>query len=835
VSLEYFENIILFQSDFLALFFFFFLFSLLMVVFFANLIKRKLYFLRAINYDLLEIFIPQEVDKEKTKEIQISEYLHNVKNFFSSLSGIKSKNKLLGFFIGDPIFVFEIAVHRIGEEIHFYMACPRYLSEVVEKLILSYWPRGVVRKSQDYNIFNTQGVSLGAKLTLEKSAIFPLQSSNNFKQDPLSAILSVFTKLQKEGEGAAVQVIFRRTKNPKIQSIGKKVSEYLQEGKGIGEAISKAKGGIFYEISQILSPQKSTQTLSEKTSQQPQTKITPVHQEMINAIAQKANLPIFDVNLRILSSAQNEERAEMILTELESAFLQFNSPFNSFRFIKISPKGKFFTKRAKDFFYNYSFRIFDENAIINLSSEELAHICHLPLPNLFAPMVKWLKAKEAPAPPDLPEEGIIIGKSIFRGEEKLIRILPDDMRRHIYVIGQTGTGKSSLILEMIKQHMEKGDGVGLIDPHGDLAERVLSLVPQNRVEDVVYFNPSDVDYPIGLNMLEYDPKFPESKTFVVNEILEIFEKLYNLKAMGFGGPIFEQYMRNTLLLVMEDPASGNTLLEVPRVLADPNFRKLKLARCKNIVVKNFWELEAEKAGGELALANLVPYITSKLNSFVANDIVRPIISQQSSTINFREVIDSGKILIINLSKGRLGDVNSFLLGMVIVGKLFLAALSRIDIPEEKRRDFYLYIDEFQNVTTKTIANALAEIRKFRLNLFLAHQFIGQLDEDTKKAIFGNVGTMLVFRVGPEDAKFLITQFTPIFDEQDLVNFDNFRGAMRLLIRGITSKPFSFVTLPPSKGNPEIVELVKKLSRQKYGRERFFVEEEILQRLEKIKF
>jgi hypothetical protein len=251
-----------------------------------------------------------------------------------------------------------------------------------------------------------------------------------------------------------------------------------------------------------------------------------------------------------------------------------------------------------------------------------------------------------------------------------------------------------------------------------------------------------------------------------------------------------------------------------------------------MVVKNFWELEAEKAGGEASLANMVPYITSKMNIFIANDLVRPIISQQKSTFNFREVMDQGKILIINLSKGRLGDMNSYLIGMIVVGKIMIAALSRVDSPEEERRDFYLYIDEFQNVTTKTIPSILAEARKYRLDMIFAHQFIGQLDDDTKKAIFGNVGSMLAFRVGPEDAKFLITEFEPVFDENDLVNLDNYNAALRLLINGATSKPFNIVTIPPQKGNSEVGKAIKELSRIKYGRDRNLVELELYQRLQK---
>lgn len=383
---------------------------------------------------------------------------------------------------------------------------------------------------------------------------------------------------------------------------------------------------------------------------------------------------------------------------------------------------------------------------------------------------------------------------------------------------------------MLRQDIEGGRGVALIDPHGDLAEKILGLIPGQRAEDVLYFNPGDTELPIGLNMLEYDARYPQAKTFVVNELLEIFEKLYNLKEHGFGGPMFEQYMRNALLLVMEDPASGNTLIEVPKVLADANFRRYKLSQCKNIVVKNFWELEAEKAGGEAALANMVPYITSKMNIFIANDLIRPIISQPKSAFNFREVMDEGKILIINLSKGKLGDINSYFLGMLLVGKILMAAFSRADVPAEKRKTFYLYIDEFHNVTTKTISSILAEARKYGLAMIFSHQFIGQIDEDARKAIFGNVGSMLAFRVGPEDAKYLLTQYEPVFDENDLVNFDNYNGALRLLINGQTSKPFNIQTYPPKEGDVKTAELIKELSRRKYGRPRALVEEELYNRL-----
>jgi hypothetical protein len=332
---------------------------------------------------------------------------------------------------------------------------------------------------------------------------------------------------------------------------------------------------------------------------------------------------------------------------------------------------------------------------------------------------------------------------------------------------------------------------------------------------------------MGLNMLEYDPRYPEQKTFIVNELLGIFNKLFDMKVAG--GPMFEQYFRNAAMLVMEDPQSGNTLFEVARVLADKTFREHKLSRCNNPIVQSFWREVAEKAGGEASLQNMVPYITSKFDNFLSNDIMRPIIGQEKSSFNFRQVMDQGKILLINLSKGRLGDLNSNLIGLIIVGKLLMASLSRVDMPEEQRKDFYLYIDEFQNVTTESIATILSEARKYKLNLTIAHQFIGQLDENIKKAVFGNVGSMTSFRVGPEDAEFLEKQFAPVFNSYDLINIDNYNACLKLLIDGQTSRPFSIQTLPFQKGSPLFAEEIAKLSSFKYGRPKEEVEEEIKKR------
>jgi hypothetical protein len=458
---------------------------------------------------------------------------------------------------------------------------------------------------------------------------------------------------------------------------------------------------------------------------------------------------------------------------------------------------------------------------------------HLPLRTAETPNILWLTAKHAPAPSDIPEQGIMLGKNIYRGQVKNVHIKRVDRRRHMYIIGKSGTGKSKFIAGMAIQDILNGEGVCLLDPHGDLIADVISRVPPERAEDVVLFAPADTDRPIALNLLEYDSRYPEQKTFVINEMIKIFDKLYDLKSTG--GPIFEQYIRNAMLLIMSDPETGSTLMEVPRVLADAEFRRMKLERCGDPTVVDFWRKEAEKAGGDAALANVVPYITSKLTQFISNDTMRPIIGQQKSSFNLRDLMDKRKILLIDLSKGRVGEMNSYLLGMILVGKILMSALSRTDMPEDKRPDFYLYIDEFQNFTTDSINSILSEARKYNLNLIIAHQYIGQLiksqDTSIKDAVFGNVGTIASFKIGSDDAEFLEKEFNPVFNQYDLVNVEKYTAYLKLLVDNASARPFSMHTLWPLPGNerPEIADKIKALSRLKYGQERALIEAQIRKR------
>jgi len=795
-----------------------YIFVVFSIILFISVILRRRFsrmrIIKALNTKLFLVTLPKELSKigEQPQKSE-KEMIAVAEQFLSNLAQIKTKNWWKKLCYGSSSIIFEIAVPHIGEEICFYVATPRKFEEFVKKQIQGFYPTAMVEEIKDYNIFAPDSKNSGGFLTLSKKYILPFRTYQNLETDPLGSITNAMSKIVGDAEGGVIQIVLRPAKTGWNQ-LGIKIAKSMAKGGGFNAAISGQS-----KISQSKDFLKAT-----KKSEEDKELKTPllVDEETIKALKEKAGKPGFEINVRFLTSAKTEEQSEQLLSHIEGSFNQFSSAtLNSLKFNKVKKR------KLKKLIYNFSFRLFDESKKIILNSEEIASIFHFPLPTLETPRIKWLKAKFAPPPANLPQEGLILGRNIYRGEERIIRIKEDDRRRHLYIIGQTGAGKTTLLLDMIKQDIENGKGIAFLDPHGDSIEKILSFIPKERIEDVIYLNPSDTERPLGLNMLEFDSSNPEQKSFVVNEMINIFDKLYDLKTTG--GPIFEQYARNAMLLIMDDPNSGSTLLEVPKVLADAEFRKYKLEKCKDFTVKDFWEKEAEKAGGEAALANMVPYITSKMNMFLSNEIMRLIVCQQKSSVNFRNIMDEKKIFLANLSKGKLGGPNSSLLGLIITGKLLMAALSRADIPEEKRTDFYLYMDEFQNFTTESIATILAEARKYKLCLTVAHQFIGQLEEKIKNAVFGNVGSMICFRIGAEDSEFMAKQYEPVFSQQDLINIDNFNAYLKLLIDGQTTKPFNFLTYVSPKGDLKVADMVKEFSRLKYGREKNLVEKEILKR------
>lgn len=782
---------------------------------------------RSMNMELEIVRVSKLIKKKEElaqgEKVGWKEEIGAMEQLLITLGNIReNKNFFFRFFYDSPSIALEIANPSNSEEIFFYLAVPRKFRESIEKKVHSFFPNASVEKVTDYTIFSPGSYSAAATLGLKNKPALPVKTYEAMDVDPLNEISNALSKLANEKEGAAFQLIIRPTGHG-WRKMGRSLAHKMQQGKQLkdvyhGSVVKEIGKGVGKELLGALN--KSEKDKLTPTGEKQPVQLTPEEQELIKSIETKSSKAGFKVNIRLLASAESQDRAEDILAHLENAFSQFeNSDINHFVVKKRT--------KNKKIFFDYIFRNFQENDSMILNIEEIASIYHFPVSTTETPKIKWLKSGSAPPPVNIPTEGITLGYNDYRGVKTDIKLGDDDRRRHLYIIGQTGTGKSNMIKEMAKQDVKNGKGVCLIDPHGDFAEDVLTAVPKERAEDVVYFNPSDMERPFGLNMLEYDSAHPEQKTFVINEMINIFDKLYDLKQTG--GPMFEQYMRNAMLLIMEDPASGSTLLEISKVLSDDDFRRMKLTKCQNPVVHDFWLKEAEKAGGEAALANMVPYITSKLTTFVANDMMRPIIAQQNSTLNFREIMDQGKILIINLSKGRIGEINSHLLGMIVVGKLLMAALSRVDVPQEDRKDFYLYIDEFQNVTTDSISQILSEARKYRLDLIIAHQFIGQLTEPISKAVFGNVGSLCSFRIGPEDAEFLEKQFEPIFATNDLVNVDNYNCFVRLLVNNESTKPFNMKTYPPTQGNQEVANALKELSRLKFGREASIVNREIMER------
>ncbi|MCK5122908.1 MAG: type IV secretion system DNA-binding domain-containing protein [Candidatus Pacebacteria bacterium] len=781
---------------------------------------------RSLNMVILQVSVSKNIEKQsQDKKEEQKEYISIMEQLFSSLSNIREE--MAKKIIYGPFYLsFEIATPIDSKEIFFYVSVPKKFQSIIEKQINSFYQDAEIKRVDDYNIFVPNGGSAASYMTLKKRHIFPIKTYQQLETDPLLNITNAFSKIP-NGEGAALQIIIKPIGNI-WQKESKDTIRLMQKGKGFesGHVESSFIMKMFKEFIGIFFTG-GTKTDEQRKQEEAQVNLTPEQEETIKAVETKSTKIGFETNVRLVASAQTKEKAQTLLKELENSFSQFNAPnLNSFKITEtFLNKAGFLNKTI----YNFIFRSFEKSRKIILNTEELSSIFHFPIATTDTPQIKWLKSKQAPPPNNITDEGLLLGYNAYRGDKTEIKIGKDDRRRHMYTIGQTGTGKSAFLGELIKQDIRNGEGLCVIDPHGDLVESALECVPKERADDVILFDPSNVQNPLGLNLLEYDENYPEQKTFVINEMIKIFDKLYDLKATG--GPMFEQYMRNAMLLIMDDPSSGSTLIEISKVLADADFRKYKLSKCQNYIVKNFWEKEAEKAGGEAALANMVPYITSKLTQFISNDTMRPIIGQQKSSINFREIMDNRKIILVNLSKGKIGEMNAYLLGLVIVGKILVSSLSRTDIPQEERKDFYLYIDEFQNFTTDSISTILSEARKYRLVLNIAHQFLGQLPEEIQKSVFGNVGTIVSFRIGPEDAEFMTKQFTPNFNEQDLINIDNYNAYVKLMMNGTISEGFNMTTYPPVKGSRELAEAIKKLSTLKYGRDREVVEREIRERSE----
>lgn len=725
--------------------------------------------------------------------------------------GLKSK------FYGQRHIGLEIIASK--GSVHYYAAVPVPLLGVVEQAIVSAYPTAKVEEVAEHNIFSPVGRisgTLGGEMVLKESYAYPIATYQDLKRDTMQALLNALSTLTKE-DGAGIQILLR----PAPQSWRKnataeadKKSKRKTNPKGVEKVFSGA-GQVFTALTK---PPENPADKADKHEE-----VSSLDQSIVQAIEEKTKQPGYEVLIRVVASSNITHRAQTILNNLVATFSLFDAPGkNGFKFIP--------ARDIESFVTAYILRFFPQESDANvLNTTELATLFHFPdQKNIPTSQLERQASKQVDGPRNVPEEGLLLGYNLFRGAKKAIRLSEQDRARHMYVVGQTGTGKSTFLENLALQDMLEGRGFAFVDPHGDTAEKLLAMVPKERTEDVIYFSPADMEYPLGLNMFEFHS--PDQKDFLIQEAINMLYKLYDPQRQGIIGPRYEHLFRNAALAVMADPAGG-TFVDIPKMFRDPAFVEQKLKHVTDPNVLEFWRKEMPASQRSNEFGEVVSWFVSKFGAFLSNEMMRNIIGQTKSSFNLREVMDEGKILLVNLSRGRTGDLNSKLLGMIFVMKFEAAAMSRADVPEEYRRDFSLYVDEFQNFSTDSFADILSQARKYHLNLIVANQFTTQLSEEIRDAVFGNVGSVVCYRVGTTDAEFLAKQFAPVFDIDDLQFLPNYNTAMRMMIGGVPVQPFSMAILPPlGNPNPQLADALKQLSAAKYGRPKAQVDAEISKRL-----
>jgi len=764
---------------------------------------------RANDLILLEVRVPKKFDREEYENLKTIKDITAISDQFFSSLGSLYEDGIKKVFYGQPVVSFEyIAKDR---EIIFYIGVPRTYQALLEKQIQSYYPNANIEPSGDFRIFK-EGLEISyGMMVSSRSFIYPIKTYEEYEYDTISNITNALSKIGADSR-AAIQIVIR----PINQAWRGQVDwtmQKIQEGKGVplGVAWYQKFGYFLGQFSRVSLSAKQEDTFK---------KITPIQEETQKLLTRKSSKTGFAIQVRILSLAKTKVESETNLKSIFSSFAQFSTPDrNGFKLIRGFPKNQFLTHFILRTFYGFRKMI--------LNSEELASIYHFPSENIDTPGIRWFMAKRAPAPANLPKEGLILGKNTYRGEETIIRLGDEDRRRHLYAIGMTGTGKSTFFESMILQDIKNGKGIAVFDPHGELVEKIMTKIPKERADDIIYFDPADRDRPLGVNLLEWKTK--EQKDFLVQEAIQIFYKLFDPNNQGFVGPQFEHWMRNAALTLMDYP-EGGTLIEIPKLFTDDGFRQSRIDALQDPVVKAFWTQQMAKTA-DFHKSEMYNYFISKFGRFMTNITMRNIIGQSKSAFDFREVMDKGKVLLINLAKGEIGEINSNLLGMIFVAKLFTSALSRTDMDEKDRRDFYLYVDEFQNFATDTFASILSEARKFRLDLSITNQYIAQIPENIRDAIIGNVGSLVSFRIGVPDAEFMEKEFDPVANKTDLNNIDAYNAYIKLLVNNAPTKPFSMQTIQdPTVANEKLSSAIKQLSRLKYGRDVAIVESEISHRM-----
>ena len=710
---------------------------------------------------------------------------------------------------------FEIVAH--DGLVHYYAVVPIVLVDVVKQAIAAAYPSARLEEVEERNIFSEAGKisgTIGGEFTLKKSYVYPIATYQESKRDASMAILNALSTATRE-DGAVIQLMFR----PATES-------WVKNSIFSANKIKKDKGVKKAGLGDIFNPKSLMEALwrpPESKETKPEDKqLTSLEQGLVEAIEEKTRHPGYETLVRVVVSSNTAAKSQALLKNIIAAFSLFDSTTNNGFKFSIS-------KDIEELVTAYIFRFFPQTITQNvLNSVELSTVFHLPNQNNTpTSQVQRQAAKQVDGPTQIMEDGFLLGYNEFRGVKKQIRLNVNDRRRHTYFIGQTGTGKSSLLENLAFQDMMDGRGFAFIDPHGDSAEKILGMVPKERVEDVIYFNPGDMENPVGLNLFEFETQ--DQRDFLIQEAIAMLYRLYDPGHTGIIGPRYEHWFRNASLTIMSDPA-GSTFIDIPQVFNDQAFTDEKLKYVTDRTVLDFWNKEMAQTS-DANKSEVLGWFVSKFGAFLSNEMMRNVLGQTKSGFSIREVMDKKKILIVNLSKGLTGELNSQLLGMIFVMKFQAAAMGRASIPEEEREDFALYVDEFQNFATDSFATILSEARKYRLNLILANQFMTQLTDNIREAILGNIGTVISGRLGITDAEVLVKKFAPTFDAEDLTKLPNFQTITSVLISGVPSSAFSMSLIPPmGKSNPQLRDALKKLSAAKYGRPRAQVEREIFARL-----
>ena len=776
-------------------------FLAILFFFFKNSAEEEQVYSDVRNPLIMQILVPRENEKASLAAEQM----------FASIHGILGSNKR-----GEDVVSFEI-ISTEKEGIRFFVVAPQHLSRFIEGQIYAQYPNADIEYVKDYTSSsdNEEGKEIyvtSGEIEMEKDSIFPIKTFRNFDVDPLAAITGAMSELNNH-EKVWLQIIVRPISNI-WQEKSKEYITAIKEGKSLGgvtfsELVSKLARGV----GDALNTDPNAKPAAKEI-----VKLLPGQEEELSEIETKMLKVGFEFKVRVVTKSESKLRSEQLLRDVVASFKQFTTAhLNNLTYDASS------TETGLEMYENFLRRdIGNEGDILNI--EELASLYHLPNISVETPNIAWSRSRKLEPPMNLPrggEDGVtVLGQTDYRDLKVQFGIKRRDRVRHLYLLGKTGTGKSTVFKNMFISDVLAGDGACFVDPHGDTVEELLSYIPPNRVQDVVYFNPTDTEHPVGFNLLELKDK--SQRDLIADGVVEVFKKQFG----DSWGPRLQYILTNTVATVME--AQGTTLLAVPRMLTDKNYRKFILKQVSDPILYKFWEEEfAQMSENNRLLSEAVSPIQNKVGRFISSAVTRNIVGQVKSTIDLREIMDNKKILLVNLAQGRLGEETASLLGGMIITRLQATAMERVDIPEDERTDFYLYVDEFQNFATESFAKILSEARKYKLNLTMTNQYIDQLPLTVRQAIFGNVGTLASFVVSQADAGILEKEFAPVVSSDDLVSLDAYAMYIKLCIDGMTSIPFSAKSLPIRFEKHDLRDEIVLKSREKYGMPKNEIEEKIV--------